>query len=172
MNTQAWRHYSRFYERDRLSLLLTFLLSTAQSLLHVPILLLVRYAFDDVIPSGNLSALAVIGVATILLYLTIAGATLYTRHLVLKISKLAIQRLRDEILKKFYTLPRAYYSEADRSRLHTVVVQDTERVDIMTNALVAQLAPALIVVVVLSIILIYLNWLLFLLLVAIEIPER
>lgn len=167
MNTQAWRYYSRFYERDRLSLLLTFVLSTGQSLLHVPILLLVRHAFDHVIPSGDLSVLAVIGVVTILLYLIVGGATLYTRHLVLRISKFAIQRLRDEILQKFYTLPRAYYSEADRSRLHTIVVQDTERVDVMTNALVAQLIPSLIMVFVLSLILIYLNWLLFLLMVSI-----
>ena len=167
MNTQAWRYYSRFYKTERLSLLLTLLLSIGQSLLNVPILLLVRYAFDDVLPSGELSLLAVIGVATILLYLISGGATLYTRHLVLRISKLAIQRLRDEILQKFYTLPRAYYGEADRSRLHTVVVQDTERVDIMTNALVAQLAPSLIVALVLSLILIYLNWPLFLLMAAI-----
>jgi ABC-type bacteriocin/lantibiotic exporter with double-glycine peptidase domain len=167
MNTQAWRYYSRFYEGDRLSLAFTLALSIGQSLLHVPILALVRYAFDDVLPSGELPLLGVIGLATILMYLIGGGATLYTRHLVLRISKLAIQRLRDEILQKLYTLPRAYYSEADRSRLHTIVVQDTERVDVMTNALVAQLAPSLIVAFVLSLILLYLNWLLFLLLVSI-----
>jgi len=167
MNTRAWRYYSRFYEKDRLSLLLTFVLSAGQSLLHVPILLLVRYAFDYVIPSGDLAVLAVIGVLAILLYLVVGGATLYTRRLVLRISKLAIQRLRDEIVQKLYTLPRAYYSEADRSRLHTIVVQDTERVDVMTNALVAQLTPSLIVAFVLSLILVYLNWMLFLLLVSV-----
>jgi ABC-type bacteriocin/lantibiotic exporter with double-glycine peptidase domain len=167
MNAQAWRYYNRFYDKERLPLSLTFVLSTGQSLLHVPILLLVRYAFDDVIPSGDLSALAVVGVAAILLYVAVGGATLYTRYLVLRISKFAIQRLRDEVLQKFYTLPRAYYSEADRSKLHTIVVQDTERVDVMTNALLAQLTPALIVVFVLSLILIYLNWLLFLLLITI-----
>jgi ABC-type bacteriocin/lantibiotic exporter with double-glycine peptidase domain len=167
MNTKAWQYYSRLYEKGRLSLLFTLALSIGQSLLNVPILLLVRYAFDVVIPSGDLAVLAFIGLVTILLYLIVGGATLYTRYLVLKISKLAIQRLRDEILQKFYTLPRAYYSEADRSRLHAIVVQDTERVDIMTNALVAQLTPSLIMIFVLSLVLIYLNWLLFLLMVSI-----
>jgi ABC-type multidrug transport system fused ATPase/permease subunit len=167
MNTRAWRYYSRFYKRDRLPLLFTFVLSTGQSLLHVPILLLVRYAFDYVIPSGDLPMLAAIGVLAILLYLIVGGVTLYTRRLVLRISKLAIQGLREEILQKFYTLPRSYYSEADRSRLHTIVVQDTERVDVMTNALVAQLTPSGIIAFVLSLVLIYLNWMLFLLLVSI-----
>lgn len=167
MNTQAWRYYSKFYESAHRPLLLTLVLSTGQSLLHLPILLLVRYAFDDVIPSGHLSLLALIGAVTVLLYLIVGGSTLYTRHLILRTSKLAIQRLRDEMLKRFYTFSRTHYSEADRSRLHTIMVQDTERLDIMTNALIAQLIPSLLSALVLSAVLVYLNWLLFLVMLSI-----
>ncbi|MBP1709231.1 MAG: hypothetical protein H6Q46_215, partial [Deltaproteobacteria bacterium] len=53
---------------------------------------------------------------------------------------------------------------ADRGKLHTIAVQDTERLDVMSNALVGQLMPGIFIGVALSGILIYFNALLFLLL--------
>jgi len=94
-------------------------ISTAQSFVHLPILLLIRYAFDDLITSSDLTLLSVVGVVLVILHLVIGPLSLYTRHVVLQISKRAIENLRAEILKKFYTFSRSYYSQVDRSRLHT-----------------------------------------------------
>jgi len=167
MNIRAWQYYGKFYKETHLRLFLIIVASIGQSFLHLPILLLIRHAFDDVIPAGNSYLLALIGVAIVFLYLINGGVTLCTRYVILRTTKFAIQRFRDEMLKKLYALSRTYYSQADRSKLHTSMVQDTERLDVMTNALVAQLIPALFIGVTISAVLIYLNWLLFLVMISI-----
>lgn len=161
MSTRAWQYFKRLYKGSYLRLFWIITLSVGQSLLYVPILLLIRYTFDDVIPSGNSNLLALVGMGIIFLYLTSGGIALYTKYILLKINKYVIMLLRSDMLKKVYTLSRTFYSQADQSRLHTNVVQDTERVDVMANALVAQLIPALFIGVAISAVLIYLNWLLF-----------
>jgi len=162
MNIRAWQYYGKSYEETYLRLFLIILASIGQSFLHLPILLFIRHAFDDVIPAGSSHLLALIGVTIVFMYIVNGGITLYTRHVILRTTKLAIQHLRDEILKKLYSFSRTYYSEADRSKLHTTAIQDTERLDIMSNALVAQLIPALLISVGLIAVLMYLNSLLFL----------
>lgn len=162
MNVPAWRYYIKFYRGHYHELLLSVLVSIGQSLIILPIALLVRYAFDDLIPASDLDALILIGLAIALLYFVNGGATLWTRYVILKTTKIVIQHFRDEILNKFYTFSRSYYSEADRGKLHTSMVQDTERLDVMTNALFAQLVPALFISLALSALLVYLNWPLFL----------
>jgi len=142
---------------------LSAIVSIGQSFLHLPILFLVRHVFDDAIPSGNSYLLALIGVTIVFLYFMNGGIALYARYVILGTVKFAIQRFRDEMLNKLYALSRTYYTQADRSRLHTNMVQDTVRVDVMTNALLGQLIPALFISVALGAVLIYLNWLLFLL---------
>jgi len=49
--------------------------------------------------------------------------------------------------------------------MHASIVQDTERLDVMTNALLALFLPALFITIALSAVLVYLNWRLFLILV-------
>ncbi len=162
MNMSAWRYYIRFYRGCYRELFLSVVVSIGQSLIVLPIALLIRYVFDDLIPAGNLYVLTLVGLIIVLLYLANGGATLWTRRVILETTKIIIQQFRDEVLSKFYTFSRSYYSETDRSKLHTSMVQDTERLDIMTNALFAQLMPALFISLVLSAVLIYLNWFLFL----------
>jgi len=167
MNISAWRYYGRFYQDHYRELFLGLVVSIGQSLIILPIALLVRYAFDDLLPTRDLYTLALTGLVIVLLYLINGGATLWTRYVILKTTKIIIQQFRDEILIKFYTFSRSYYSEADRGRLHANMVQDTERLDIVTNALFAQLVPALFISLALSAVLVYLNWPLFLVMVCI-----
>jgi ABC-type multidrug transport system fused ATPase/permease subunit len=166
----AWRYYSKFYAGSYRLLLLGVVASVGQSFLLFPIAFLIRYAFDEVIPLCDPRLLVFVGIAIFVLYLANGGVALYTQYVTLKTTKLAIQRFRDEVLTSFYTFSRTYYSEADRSRLHTTIVQDTERLDIMSNVLVAQLLPALVVSATLSAVLIFLNWPLFLVMVSVAPP--
>ncbi|TMI76503.1 MAG: ABC transporter ATP-binding protein, partial [Bacillati bacterium ANGP1] len=101
-----------------------------------------QYAFDKAIPGGQARLLAPIGLALLLLNLLNPGATLWTRHISLTVTKIAIRRLRERLLEWCYARSRTYYGDADLGRLHASIVQDTERVDIMSNALVAQMLPA------------------------------
>jgi len=164
LRRKAWRYYGSFYRGDGAQLLLTTAASIAQSFLQLPIVLLVRKAFDDVTRSQDIHLLPIIGAAVIALYLISGGLGLYIRWAVLRVTKLAVQRLRTELLHKFYSVSRTFHSQADHSRLHTMVVQDTERVDIMSNALIALMAPAVLVSAVLGAFMLYVNWRLFLVL--------
>ena len=164
MNVQAWRYYLLFYRGSFLKLFLAVFISAGQAAINLAILFLVKYIFDKVIFTGKFPTLVLIGLGVFSLYLINSGLTIWIRYLILKITKIVTQKLRSEILKKFYTLSHFFNTEADRGKLHTIAVQDTERLDIMSNALVGQLMPGIFIGVALSGILIYFNALLFLLL--------
>jgi ATP-binding cassette subfamily B protein len=167
MNLSAWKYYIKFYRGSFHTLLLSVIISAGQCLLVLPIAFLVRYTFDKIIPAGDLRLLVLSGIAILLLNLVNSGISLLTRYLTLKTTKFAIQKLRDELLNKCYAFSRAYYCEADRSKLHASIVQDTERLDVMSNALIALLLPALSVSVALCAVLIFLNWFLFLVMITV-----
>ena len=139
-------------------------ISIGLSLIVLPIAYLVRYVFDEVIPAGDIRLLVLAGVAVIVLSHVNSGLTLWTQYVTLKITKGAIQRFRDELLKRVFTFSRAYYSETDRKKLHANIVQDTHRLDNMSHALITRFLPALTISIALSGVLIYLNWFLFLML--------
>jgi ATP-binding cassette subfamily B protein len=164
MNLPAWRYYSQLYKDSYHLLFWSVAASLGQSAVFFPIALLVRHVFDVAIPTGNLSLLALTGVTVLVLYAGNMALALWTRYIILKITKIAIQRLRVELLNKFYAFSRSYYSQADTSQLHTIAVQDTLRLDMMSNALVAQVIPALLICAVLIAVLIAVNWFLFLVL--------
>lgn len=167
MNFAAWRHYSQFYRGSYGRLLFCVAVSAVQSLLVVPIALLVRYVFDTAIPAKDLSAFIWVGGGILALNLLDTALSLWLRQMMLGITKVAIRQLRSELLARLYTLPRSFYDQADHSRLHTNLVQDTERVDILTNALVVQILPSLITSLALSIVLLFMNWVLFLVLMSV-----
>ena len=103
MNIPAWRYYSRFYKGSYRMLALSIGISIGLSLIVLPIAYLVRYVFDEVIPAGDIRLLVLAGVAVFVLSLVNSGLTLWTQYVTLKITKGAIQRFRDELLKRVFT---------------------------------------------------------------------
>ncbi len=164
MGFQAWRRYAHYYRGFRFRLFLVFLLALFQATVLVPVALIVRYAFDHVIPERDFSTLLGAGAAILALYLFSHALVLLTRYQTLKISKTAIQGFRDDLLLKVYQFSRSYHTQMDRQKLHNHLVQDTERVDVMTNAALTFLFPSALMSVALGLILAYLNFWLFLLL--------
>jgi ABC-type multidrug transport system fused ATPase/permease subunit len=162
MNRTAWRFYAQFYRGNTRLLVAAIASSIVGSLFLLPVALLVQYGIDKAIPASDFRTLILIGAAILALYVLDSGVALLTRYLALNVTKIAIQRLRDELLKRLYALPRAVYTEADLSTLHASIVQDSERVDVMSNSLVAQVLPALVATALLSVVMIVLNWVLFL----------
>jgi ABC-type multidrug transport system fused ATPase/permease subunit len=74
-----------------------------------------------------------------------AALGLLGRWLAVKATKRSIMALRAALLRKIFSLPRAYFDQADLGRLHTVVVVDSERVDDLTNAIVTLFLPATVI---------------------------
>src|SRR4026207_1540450 len=166
----AWRYYARFYRGTTGRLAVAIVAAVLQSLLILPIGLLVKRAFDVDIPNKNGTGLAILGFAVLGLFLSEAAVRLLVRKLVVGITKTAVMRMRHELITRSYTLSRAFFSEADLSQLHTNLTQDTERLDGFSNALVANVLPAAITAICFSAVLIYLNPYLFLVLASVIPP--
>jgi ABC-type multidrug transport system fused ATPase/permease subunit len=70
--------------------------------------------------------------------------------------------IRYDLISRLYELSRTFYGDTDRGALHNTIVQDTERVDMMSNAIVSRVLPSMLTAAALSSVLIWLNWKLFL----------
>lgn len=166
-----WRRYAAYYRGARRILVLTVVLSVAQSLLVVPAAVLIRRAFAEAIPRGGGFALAALVIGLVGLYLLKVAVTLVTRHIALSTTKDAIAAMRMDLLALVYALPHGSVDRAGRAGVHHAIVQDTERVDVMSNALIAEAAPGLVLTAALSIWLVDLNARLFVLTIAIVPPS-
>ena len=152
-NVGAWRYFADFYRGRFVRLTVLAVIAMLQSLLIVPVLYLIKRAFDVAIPHGDIRLLILIGVAIFSIRLIGTGISLWLRAAHLKIIKVAITDIRESLLRKLYTLPRSFYTEMDRDQVHARLVQDTERIDNMTNVLVATVIPAVLTSIVLSLVL-------------------
>ncbi len=161
---QLWRFYLGFYRGMKGRLAGISLLSMLQVLILVPVAYLVKRAFDEVIPQKNYAGLTYLCLIMLGCYLTSHLLTLFTRYQVLKFTKIAIQRIRDELIQKIYTLSRGFYTRTDRQHLHTTIVQDSERVDVMSSAIVTNFLPSLLLSGIMGLVLLFLDFPLFLLL--------
>jgi len=136
--------YLRRYRPYRLTLVLSAGLSVAQSLLLVPVAWLIKVSFDRILAGGSVASLLAPCGAIVLLAAASSLASLVARHLSLRITKRVIADLRMELSSKAYLLAGTFSAAADRSTAHAVIVQDTERLDVGSNALVAVCLPAII----------------------------
>jgi ABC-type multidrug transport system fused ATPase/permease subunit len=126
-------------------LALSVALSVLQSALLIPIALSVQYAFDTLIPQDRIGRLALVTAGALVLYALSAAVGLVTRYVVLGVTKRGVTRLRAAALERLHELPRSWFDRHDRATVHATVVQDSERLDVMSNALIAQLVPAAVI---------------------------
>lgn len=153
----ALRYYAIFYRGEWRPLLIGTGLALGQSAALAPIAPLVRYAFDQVLPTRDITRLILLGLAMLALYLSGLGTALWGRIIINRVVKRAITRLRHELLLTIYSLPRDEYIHIDQAILHTRIVQDSERVDAMSDQVLVRILPALVTGGVLTIGLLILN---------------
>ncbi len=141
-DARAW-HYLAGYFRPRWPMLLACgLLAASQSLLVLPALYLVRRAFDTAIPRGSVSMLLWIGAGLLLARACASFVTLLTRWLALNLVKDAVSQMRQDLVGRLYALSHGFHRQADTDRLHTRIVQETERVDTVSAAILSGALPA------------------------------
>jgi ABC-type multidrug transport system fused ATPase/permease subunit len=172
MKTAAWKRYVRYYRGLWPRIALGVGLAVLQSLLLLPVGLLVRDIFDLALPAGDFRRLLLLAGSVFGLMLLQSLVLLLARLVVLDATKTASLRLRYDLLENSYQLGRGFYTRADLSQIHTRLVQDTERADLFSNTLVTNLLPGAAAVVGLSLALIYLNPLLFLVLILVLPPLK
>lgn len=158
----ALNYYYGFLKEDRTVLIATSLGFVAVSYLILPTLWLVKYIFDVAIPQKQIDNFIWIGLAILALRVINSVINLYLRNLNIKMISASIYRIRENLTGKIFNLSRSFYTREDLGILHTRIVQDTERITRMANAFIASTIPSLLNGLGMIVVLIYLNWFLFL----------
>jgi ABC-type bacteriocin/lantibiotic exporter with double-glycine peptidase domain len=164
---KAWRYFIGFYQGQYKRLAVTAAMSTIQSLLIVPSLLLVKFAFDKAIPRHNIHLIVIVGAGILAFRLANTGLSLWLRSINTKIIGTAILKLREDILVRLYMYSRSAYTTLDQKTTHARIVQDTERLSNMSEALISRLFPSIFTSLALCIILLVFNWMLLLIMISI-----
>lgn len=154
----AWSYYARRYRGRGTRIAAAVSLSVAQSLLVLPMAYVVKSAFDSILARRHFTVLAAEGLALLLLQLANGGLSLAARHISLDETKRVIRALRTSLLSQAYAVCSPFAATADRAWLHTAIVNDTERVDVMSNALLVVMLPAAITSAVLTLALFVINF--------------
>ena len=128
-----------------------------QPLATLAVARIVQAIFDVYLPARDHRHLLLGGLAILGLLGVSLGAQLLGRFWITRTVKAGIRRLRENLFAKLHRLPRGYYDQHDKFRLHDTLINDTERFENLANALLGQLLPACVVSGVLGIIAAYLN---------------
>lgn len=158
----AWLYYARCYTQQKQSLVVTLAMCAIQFVFVLPTIYLVRHVFDVVIPRGDLRGVFWDGLAITAFQVSSTIFSLWVRTITLNTTKAVVSNIRFDLISRLYKLSRNFFGDAERGALHTTIVQDTERVDIMSNALVSRLIPSLVASAALFAALIWVSWRLFL----------
>jgi ABC-type multidrug transport system fused ATPase/permease subunit len=162
MITPAWRYYAEKYRGQYWQTCASAVLAVLGFLFVIPSVALVRLIFDRALPQSNFRLLVLAGVGLMALSFASGGLSLLTRRIALKTTKLVICHIRADLLIKMYSISRRYFSETESSLLHSRIVHDSERVDQMTNSILSGVLPAAVCSIAVSLILLKLNWKLYL----------
>lgn len=151
------RTYLAFYTGSKAKILLSFFLTLVQALSILPIAIIIKYLFDHSLLSGNNQEF-IFGIITVLfLFIVNAVAILANRHITLSIIKSIISNMRQRLIQRSLFLDYSFFANEDLDKMHARIVQDTERLDVMTSAILTQLLPGIGIVVGLFALLLYLN---------------
>lgn len=145
------------YHRILLGVLLTILQSCA--LLPIPIIL--KHIIDSNLPRKDLHGLLISGAAAIGFYLLNSIFGFGGRSLTLLSTKKVTESLRARLCMQLQQMSLSFYDRERASELHARIVIDTERIDVMGNAIVVHGLSSVIMFVLALGILSYLNFKLF-----------
>ena len=168
MMSKHWLFYQKNYANSLKIIFFCILIAFIQAILLVYITTLVQEIFDKIIPKKDKIQLFLVGLMIIGLYVANGILALCVRFWVLSITKKTIQSIRNKVLAHFFTLSETELKKTTNNQIHLqhLFIQDTERINTMSNALVAQLLPSVIISSVICVGLLYINALFFLMTIA------
>ncbi|MDJ0953797.1 MAG: ABC transporter transmembrane domain-containing protein, partial [Acidimicrobiia bacterium] len=139
--TGRWRQLRSRFPRSRRALILEILLSIVTTLLLIPVPLVARYAVDDAISVSSPGR--IIGAGAVLIALLIAGELvgLLRRFLMAHEGKIAIARLRRDMIAKLHDLPISYHRRNPIDRAYEQIIGATTAVDAMVQAVLTSVIP-------------------------------
>jgi ATP-binding cassette subfamily B protein len=139
-----WARQFSLYARARRRLALGIILSALQTTTLLPVPLLIAQAIDTAIPQRDIGRLFLSGGAIVALTIASAVITLASRSITLPVTKRVARDLRLKLLDKLYSVSRQFHVVTDQGELHDRLVHETDRVDLMTSAFIAELLPSVV----------------------------
>jgi ABC-type bacteriocin/lantibiotic exporter with double-glycine peptidase domain len=155
---RSWRFFARYFGPHKAALIGNALFSVLVSLAAMPVLLLVRLAFDHAIPEKNVQLLIGIGVAIVAIRIASSIAAMATRRHAVRVIKDVIAGMRGDLVASLCTTDRADLAQQDADRLQNRIVQDSERVDVLMTSFWSSWLPALVMTAALSALMLYFSW--------------
>lgn len=156
--------------RPRRVLTVALVGAIAQAGLVVLVPLVVRMLFSEVLPQRDPGSVLLWGGIILALYAAQAGVALWDRLALVDLLKTDISALRLELVNRLHRLSRTRVHTSERGALHSVLVHDSDRLDMMVNAALSQVLPALLSTALLVTVLIAIHPLLFGVLVLLMLP--
>ena len=148
---------NRYWHEQKLKLCL----GVSSTLVSIVVLLSIPYLFrvavDVVLPKQDWSALVVVGLQIIGAHLLAVVLILFSRWLILNATKKVICQLRNDLIRRLLYGSYEQYAGLNRGVVHSRIIDDTERVDIMLNALAVNILPAVLAAGALVLLLFYLS---------------
>jgi ABC-type bacteriocin/lantibiotic exporter with double-glycine peptidase domain len=158
ISPDSWRYFSGFIGKEKRKIIWTILIAASQTLIIIPSLFLIRYAFDKAIPGHDIPLLIFIGLAILVLRILQSLVALWLRKAQIRIINQIVYRIRENIIGSVYLLPYSDYVRTDLRSLHSRIIQDTERIAHLGTALLSRLLPSLLISAALLVICFILNW--------------
>jgi ATP-binding cassette, subfamily B, bacterial len=139
------RRYAASFTGTRTKIVFGVGVALARAALLMSIPLLFREVVNQA--AGEKGETRVWSISLILVLLFVLNSILFAwvRQLNVRITKDVISKLRNALAAKVLRLPYSSVSEIERSQFHMVLVHDTERVDVMTSAMLGIILPSVII---------------------------
>jgi ABC-type bacteriocin/lantibiotic exporter with double-glycine peptidase domain len=112
------------------------------SALLIPVSFLVKIIFDQAIPHADTSLLLKLTLALVVLMTANGILSIYTRATILRYTKDAVSRIRNSLSQKLLRVSYTSYQQADLSKIHKILVYDTEKLDNFANAIFSVIIPS------------------------------
>lgn len=154
----AYRFIARLFRGETPTIAASIVLATFRAAGLVLGGALLRRMLESAVPSRDTRALAITAIGTIVVTVISEASALGGRFLALHATKRAIAGLRIRLMNEIYRLRSTSEDRLLRTRVHAVVVGETERVDCMISALLTQIAPAALASAGLIGLLVAINW--------------
>ena len=160
---QLLRWYVSMFRKDKLRIAAGVVLTLFQSVVLVPVPLILRKIVDVHLPAKDMSGLYIACLAALGLYFLHSALAFSGRSLTLLSTKRVTETLRARLCMQLQQMSLHFYDRERASELHARVVIDTERIDVMGNAIIVHGVSSLIMFFIAAGVLSWVNFRLFLL---------
>jgi len=133
-----------------------------QLLTILPIPFIVSHIFDDAIPNADRTALVGSGVLVILLFVVGATSTFLLQSRMAVVSQKITRAARERLVARVHELSLADVKRRGHHDLFDLLVLETDRIAGAISITLTQLVPAIVLIVGLSVVLVFIDWPLFL----------